>query len=51
MTVHDIRHKLTKLNRAVLLIREISTQPQVINMLDALIVDICSLGDNLEKKK
>ena len=49
MSVHAMRHRLNKLNKSVLLIREVSTQATVINMLDALIIDICSLGDNLDK--
>lgn len=50
MTVHDIRHKLNSINRAILLIKEVSTQPHVLTLLDALIAEVCSLGDRLEEK-
>lgn len=50
MKTHDIRHRLTHLNRRILYIREISTQSGVISELDFLISDICALGDDLDKK-
>lgn len=48
MSVHDIRHELTKLNKHILQIREISTQTGVIEGLDRLISEVCSIGDKLE---
>lgn len=50
MTIHDIRHKLTLLNKRILYAREVCTQPAVIQELDGLICDICSLGDHLEDR-
>ena len=49
MTIHDIRHRLTDINKAIIQIKEISTQPQVLNELDVVIVDICRLGDDLKE--
>ena len=51
MTIHDIRHRLTLLNKRILYTREICTQASVVQELDYLISDICALGDDLDKKK
>ena len=49
MTAHDIRHRLTKINRRILRMRELCTQVSVLNEITFLINDVCNLGDDLEK--
>jgi len=49
MKTHDIRHRLTTINRRILLAREFCTQITVLNELDGLVTDICNLGDDLDK--
>lgn len=51
MTTHDIRHRLTRINRRILRTRELCTQCSVLQELDGLISDVCNLGDDLEKKE
>jgi len=51
MNTHDIRHRLTKINRRILRTREICTQCGVLQELDGLVADICCLGDDLGTKK
>lgn len=48
--VHKLRNELTKVNKQLLLAREYSTQPTVINYIDSAISHICSIGDKLEDK-
>ena len=50
MTTHDIRHKLTLINKRLLLVRALSTQVGVIQEVDQLVIEICALGDRLEDK-
>ena len=51
MNTHDLRHRLTKINRRILRTREICTQIGVLQELDGLVNDICCLGDDLDKKE
>ena len=49
MNTHEIRHRLTLVNKRILYTREVCTQPKVDNELVGLITDICNLGDELDE--
>jgi hypothetical protein len=50
MTVHDILHRLTQINRRILMAKTYCTQAAVDQELNGIISDICNLGDELNNK-
>ena len=49
MPVDVIRNRLTNINFELRRIKELSEQITVMNALDALVIDVCRLGNDLDK--